>query len=115
MSLYEQIQALTGCTPREYAVFVELSGTNYLQYYTDNDCTAVMDTARRAEFWAWYRNQFDIIDKRFLGSYKVYADAQGDVSITRWLKNEWYAQHQPQNLQAYPHQFIMQPRKEAVA
>jgi hypothetical protein len=107
-----QILQLTGITAEHYSETVWQYGIAYLEHYTDGDTEAVNATIQRAEFWAWYKNQWQLIDRKFAACYKYYSGA--DASITEWLRKEWLKEHQPGSLRAYPHQFILNPKRKEV-
>lgn len=94
-----RIQRLTGCTDDEYSELVFSLGMAYLEHYTDGDALGVTITSQASSFWAWYTNQWNIIDHRFLGAY---AYDGTDAGVLDFLKREWIAAHQPAAMNVYP-------------
>ncbi len=99
-----KIQQLTGCTSDEYAMLQNKLGMAYLNYRYPDDIQAVQLTSQSRAFWLWYRNQWDIADIEFIGTY-IYHD--NDPDVIAWLREEWVKIHQPINIKAYPGRYVL--------
>ena len=101
------VMSLTGITWDEYTEQQEQLGIAYLFTYTGGDTLGVNLTCRTQAYWLWYNNQWDIIDLKFLNSYRYTGEGHPDKATRRWLKNEWITAHQPEQMNSYPGKYVI--------
>ena len=105
-----QIRAFVGVTELEYKNLLLKSGTDYAQHLNLHSSELTILLASPT-YWAWYTNQFNIIDEAFvqLGvpetpEYMSYS-INGIKIVGKY--EAWCIMHQPDNMKAYPSEKVL--------
>ena len=104
----DYIMALTGITSDQYNDFVFTSAIDFLMAYYSNDESIISALLQDSDFWAWYKNNFNQMDEAF--SLRFY-DAEEAKHIMALL---WEASHAPENMIAYPNQYIIEKAMQKI-
>lgn len=99
-----KIIALVGISEVDYNVLVWKLGLQYAYHYTDNDDEAVRFMTKTASFWQWWKNQWMLVDQRFLLGYSRYQSA----AATNAMYDFWVSEHQPASLAVFPGKLVLE-------
>jgi|SRR5690606_14032766 len=93
-----KVVSFLGITEERYHEQVWESGNAFALYYTEDDLYARLITSTEA-YWAWFENQFSIIDESFL---RIHTYRGSDPSMRAALAELWRESHEPEQMNAYP-------------
>lgn len=100
----QRIQKLLGITADQYAEYVWDLGLKYAYHYTNEDDEAVRFMTQCKSYWAWWQNQFDLIDEQFIACYGRFENPASREAII----NAWLYDHSPSSLRAFPGSMVME-------
>lgn len=96
------VQQLIGLNNDDYLLHYFESGCRFAEFYYGGDRDVVLLLTQSAAFWAWYKKQYEQMDKLFIRKFK---NTNGPQAV---LYKAWLEHHSPDNLIAFPAQHAIE-------
>lgn len=111
------ITKMLGVTTKEVAELIWLFGNAYAEKYLGGDELGVSLLTQSGSFWLWYKNQWSIVDERFISLKTSLFDDErlvlcGNEGVAEpinagfYLKREWMELHHPDAMELIPGQDV---------
>lgn len=113
MTTQHNIQRITGITADDYSKYVYELGLKYALHYTNGDEQGVDWMTATKSFWAWWKNQFENVDNRFLQVAATFEpvntlDNHQRMHRKKTLRTLWLAMHKPEVMEFFPGKNVME-------
>jgi hypothetical protein len=94
----KDIQRLTGITEEQWSQLVFDYGLEFLETLMQSQ-QWVDAVSKTKSYWSWWRNQWEIIDLRFVGTWGQFNPTAGGMAR---LKTEYQRIHSPEAMHVFP-------------
>lgn len=95
VSAKQKILTLTGISEQDYENALFNTACEYLERITSNDDRVIKSLQSTKQFWAWWKNIWNLADHAF---YALYEGTP--VSKQHHLQNAWYRRHSHEKIVA---------------